>query len=146
MPHFTYPITKDGYTLDVQVGLRADLIRTLLASGQPIPPPLQARALLDSASDRTAVSVRLLQQLAIASEGPVQTQTAGGLVVVQMYVVSLTVPNPTGARTPMLAHSDLRVTEFLHAPPQIDILIGLDILNDCLVVIDGPGGRFTLGF
>jgi hypothetical protein len=46
----------------------------------------------------------------------------------------------------MLVRSEWTVTEFLHAPPQIDVLIGLDVLNQCLVVIDGPGGRFTLGF
>jgi hypothetical protein len=146
MPHFTFPITKDGLALDVQIGLRATDAHALLAAGHPIPPPLQARALLDTASDKTAVSVPLLQQLGITALGPVQTQTAGGPVKVQLYQVSLSVPNPTGARTPMLVHSEWEVTEFLHAPPQIDVLIGLDVLNECLVVIDGPGGRFTLGF
>jgi hypothetical protein len=146
MPHFTFPITRDGYTLDVLIGLKATLVRSLLASGQPIPPPLSARALLDTASDKTAVAVRLLRQLGITPRGPVRTQTAGGTVLVQLYEVSLSIPNPTGARTPMLTHPELVVTEFLHAPPQIDVLIGLDVLNACLTVIDGPGGRFTLGF
>ena len=146
MPHFTFPITKDGYTLEVLIGLRATDAHALLAAGQPIPPPLHARALLDTASDKTAVAVPLLQQLGITSVASVRTQTAGGMVMVQLYEVSLSVPNPTGARTPMLVHSEWEVTEFLHAPPQIDVLIGLDVLNECLVVIDGPGGRFTLGF
>jgi hypothetical protein len=146
MPHFTFPITKDGYTLDVQIGLKATSVRSLMATGQPIPPPVQARALLDTASDKTAVAVHLLRQLGIAPRGPVRTQTAGGIVKVQLYEVSLSIPNPTGARTPMLVHPEWEVTEFLHAPPQIDVLIGLDVLNQCLVVIDGPGGRFTLGF
>jgi hypothetical protein len=146
MPHFTFPITKDGCTLGVLIGLRATDTHALLAAGQPIPPPLQARALLDTATDKTAVSVRLLQQLGIPALAPVETRTAGGLVIVQLYEISLSVPNPSGARTPMLVHEELLVTEFLHAPPQIDVLIGLDVLNECLVVIDGPGGRFTLGF
>jgi hypothetical protein len=106
MPHFTFPITPDGYTLDVLIGLRTTDAHALLAAGQPIPPPLQARGLLDTASDKTAVSVALLQQLGIAPLGPVRTQTAGGIVKVQQYEVSLSIPNPTGARTPMLTHPE----------------------------------------
>jgi hypothetical protein len=146
MPHFSFPITNDGYALDVLIGLRTTDALALQAAGQPIPPPLHAHALLDTASDRTAVAVRLLQQMGISALGSVQTQTAGGSVLVKWYEVSLSVPNPTGARTPMLTYSEWRVTEFLHAPPHIDVLIGLDLARECLLVLDGPRGHFTLGF
>jgi hypothetical protein len=146
MPHFTFPITKDGYALDVLIGLRTTDALALHAAGQPIPPPLHAHALLDTASDRTAVAQRLLQQMGLAHLGPIQTQTAAGTVTVLRYQISLSVPNPTGARTPMLTRSEWPATEFLHAPPHIDVLIGLDLINECLLIIDGPGGHFTLGF
>jgi hypothetical protein len=146
MPHFSYPITREGCTLNVLICLRSNDVQTLVAAGQPISPPLSARALIDNGSDRTAVAVRLLQQLGIPPAGPVETYTAGGKVTVETYDLSLSIPNPSGALTPMLTYGELTVTEFQHAPPQIDLLIGMDILRQCLFVMDGPGDRFTLAF
>jgi hypothetical protein len=68
------------------------------------------------------------------------------MVSVRLYEVSLSVLNPTGATSPMLTRAEWLVTEFLHAPPQVDVLIGLDLANECPTIIDGPGGHFTLGF
>jgi hypothetical protein len=146
MPHFTYPITAEGCTLDVLLGLPSADVQALVAAGQPVPPPLSARALLDNAADVTAVAGRLLQQLGVPPGKQVQTHTAGGKPTVYTYELSLSVPNPSGARTPMLTYADLTVAEFRHAPPKADVLIGLDILGQCLLIRNGPGGRFTLCF
>jgi hypothetical protein len=40
----------------------------------------------------------------------------------------------------------LIVAELTQALPNIDALIGRDILNDCLFILDGPGQQFTLAF
>ncbi len=146
MPHFTFPITNDGCTLDVLIGLGALAMQAAQAAGQPLPPPLGARAVLDTGSDKTAVALALLQQLGIQPLGWARTQTAAGAIRVDLYQISLSVPNPTGARTPMLVRSQWTVTEFLHPPAGIDVLLGLDLAKECLTIIDGPGGRFTLGF
>jgi Aspartyl protease len=146
MPHFTFPITKDGCTLDVLVGLGHADMQAVVAAGQHPPPPLNARAILDTGSDKTAVIPRLLQQLGIRMLGSAQTHTAAGLLKVRLYEVSLSVPNPTGARTPMLVRPQWAVTEFLHPPPGIDVLLGMDLVRECLSILDGPGAAFTLAF
>jgi hypothetical protein len=146
MPHFTFPITKDGCTLDVLIGLGAVEMQAAQAAGLPLPPPLTARAVLDTGSDKTAVAPRLLQQLGTVPKARVRTHTAAGAVHVHVYEVSLSVPNPTGVRTPMLVQPQWEVTEFLHPPPGIDVLLGMDLVKECLWIIDGPGGFFTLGF
>jgi hypothetical protein len=146
MPHFTYPIIKDGCTLDVLIGLGAVEMQAALAAGQPIPPPLTARAVFDTGSDRTAVTPGILQQFGLRRMGTAQTQTAAGAIYVRVYELSLSVPNPTGALTPMLVRPQWLVTEFLHAPSGIDVLLGMDLARECLSIIDGPGGLFTLGF
>jgi hypothetical protein len=146
MPHFTFPITKDGCTLDVLIGLGAVEMQAIQAAGLPLPPPLTARAVLDTGSDKTAVAPHLLQQLGTVAKARARTHTAAGAVQVQVYEVSLSVPNPTGASTPMLTRPQWVVTEFLHPPPGIDVLIGMDLVKECLWIIDGPGGFFTLGF
>ena len=45
-----------------------------------------------------------------------------------------------------MAKPEWVVTEFLHAPPNIDVLVGLDLMQEWLLILDGPGQRFTLGF
>jgi hypothetical protein len=146
MPHLTFQITPDVCTLDVLIHVGAKDMHALLATGQPIPPPLSARAIFDSGSDRTAVALRLLQQLNLRSTGTAQTQTAAGSLYVRLFEVSLSIPNPSGALTPMLVRPVWTVTEFLHAPPGIDVLLGLDLARECLTVIDGPGEFFTISF
>jgi hypothetical protein len=32
------------------------------------------------------------------------------------------------------------------ALPNVDVLIGMDVLADCLLVLDGPGKQFILAF
>ena len=106
MPHFTFPASADGYTLEVLIGLRAQAMLALQAAGRPIPPPLRVRAILDTASDRTAVAGRVFQHFGVPSAGTVQTDTASGPVRVDVYTISLSVPDPTGASKTMLVQPE----------------------------------------
>ena len=146
MPHFTFPASPDGYTLEVLIGLRAQAMQALQAAGQPIPPPLRVRAILDTASDTTAVAGRVLQHFGIPFSTTVQTHTAAGPIQVNVFTISLSVSDPIGVSRAMLVQPEWVVTEFLYPTPQIEVLIGLDLANECLLILDGPGQRFTLGF
>jgi hypothetical protein len=142
MPHFTLPIDPDGLALSVLIGPDSTQMLKAQAAGLPFPAPLPARALIDSACDRTAVATRILNGLGLSPYGSASTQTAGGSVIVNLYTVSLSVQHPDG---PLLAVQPcLDVTEFLHAPPNVDVLLGRDVLEECLLMIDGPEKRFTL--
>jgi hypothetical protein len=146
MPHFTVPLSPDGYALDVMVGLRASDMAALQAAGQPIPPPLRARALLDTGTDMTAVAASLLRQLGIGSHADARTHTVGGLVKVDLYWVSLSVLSPSGGITTAQARPEWLVTDFQHAPPNVDVLLGLDVARESLLILDGPGKLFTFAF
>jgi hypothetical protein len=37
------------------------------------------------------------------------------------------------------------VTEVSVTLQNVDVLVGLDVIKQCLLIIDGPGDRFTLG-
>ena len=39
-----------------------------------------------------------------------------------------------------------RLTELVVPLPNLDVLIGLDVIRQCLWVIDGPGGTFSVTF
>jgi hypothetical protein len=67
-------------------------------------------------------------------------------VKVNLFEVGLTISGQAGKAGPMLVRDQLIVMELTQALPNIDVLIGRDILNDCLFILDGPGRQFTLAF
>jgi hypothetical protein len=146
MPHFTFPMSPDGPAVQGLVGLNDQKTAALVSAGQPIPRPLSVRALLDTATDLTAVDSRVVQQFGLTPVKQTKTQTAGGSVQVNLYRVSLSVYGPTGSPTPLLVRPDLLVTELAVTLPGVDVLIGLDVLRECLFVLNGPGDQFILGF
>ena|SRR5438105_4899294 len=147
MPHLTFPIGPLGPTVSVQVGLASNALAALQASGRAIPTPLLAQGLIDTGTDLTAIVPSVLQRLAGASILPgvtAQTHTASGVVAVNLFEISLSIFTETS--TAMLTRAQLTVTELASPLAGIDVLIGMDVLSECLLVMDGPARRFTLAF
>lgn len=78
--------------------------------------------------------------------GQTYTHTAAGSVPVRLFRVSLSIPPAGNLAGPMLTRDDLLVMELIHPSPDVEVFIGLDILLDCRLLLDGPGGYFTLDF
>jgi predicted aspartyl protease len=146
MPQLTFPVISAGLAVPVLVGLPGGTTTGLVAAGQPIPPPVQARALVDTGSNVTAVAPWVLHQLAVPAATKTSTHTAGGLVKVKLYKVSVSITDPGRPGSPMLTEPDLLVMELTTALPDTDVLIGLDLLLGCRLLLDGPARRFTLDF
>jgi hypothetical protein len=145
MPHFTFPLSPDGPAVQGLVGLNDQATASLVQAGQPIPRPISIRALLDTASDMTAIAGRLVQQLGVIPVRQAQTHTAGGPVQVSVYRVSVSIYGPSGAAGSLLVWSNLLVMDLAVPLPNVDVLIGLDVLRQCLFVLNGPGDQFILG-
>jgi hypothetical protein len=143
MPHLTLPILPGGLLLDVVIGLPSGAIAGMQSAGTPIPPPLRLRALLDTAADLTAVAPAVAQQLGLPGAGSTSTHTAGGLQAVQLFRASLSIPGAAGM---IFVRSDLLVMELAHPLPNAEVLIGMDVLTEGLLISDGPGRQFILGF
>jgi aspartyl protease len=144
MPQLTFPTRPDGLFVDVLVGLDAQMVTDRLAAGLPVPPAVQVRGLLDTGSDVTCVHASLLSHLGAALHAPTTTQTAGGSVRVNLFRMRVSIcdaRNPTG---PLLMNPSLLVMEPQQSLPNAEVLIGLDILLNCKLFLDGPAGEFTL--
>jgi len=142
----TFPVHADGLTLTVLVGLNHQEATTLVQAGQPVPAPLWKTAVIDTGSNVTCVSGATLQQLGVSGTGQGSTQTASGALAVRLFQVSLGIPlfgNPPGS---LLLNRQLTVMELLSAIPNVDVLIGLDILLTGRLLLDGPVKQFTLEF
>jgi hypothetical protein len=147
MAQLTFAVTSAGLAVPVWIGLPGPATAALVAAGTQVPAPVQARGLLDTGSDVTAVPSWVLQQFAVPVTSSTSTHTAGGQVRVNVSRVSLGITDPRQpAGAPWLTRPDLQVTELATVLPDTDVLVGLDILLECKLVLDGPVRQFTLDF
>ncbi len=146
MEHLTFPFSASGLELEVLIGLDGKTTSKLHAAGQPITRPVRARGLLDTGTDATAVAPWVFRRLGLRRKRVATTHTASGSVREAVYRVSLTISGSGGASGPMFVRPTLLVTELTHALPDLDVLVGMDIVSTCVVLIDGPARQFTLSF
>jgi hypothetical protein len=74
------------------------------------------------------------------------TQTAAGPQAVSLFHVSVGIRNlsdPTGFE---LVEAHMLVMELITGLPQVEVLIGLDLLLGCRFLLDGPARLFSLEF
>lgn len=146
MAKLTFPIVSAGLVIPVLIGLDGQKTTSLRTAGQPILPPKLVRGLLDTGTSVTSVAAWVLQRLGLAIAASGKAQTASGSVPVNLFKVSLNITDPGMSGSPWLTRPDLLVSELTTVLPDTDVLIGLDILMECKLLLDGPARRFTLEF
>ena len=140
----TYPVGIDGLTLGGMIGLDGADTAALVAAGKPVPAPILARALIDTGSDVTCVTITLLRRLGLRRKHRLVTRTASGPLRVGLYDVSFSIPSSPPGPGPLLVLSQLRVMELVQPLQNIDVLIGLDVLMQTVLHLDGPSRQFSI--
>jgi len=145
MPHLNFARQPDGWMLSVMIGVNGQRLAALAASGQPMPRPHLVRAVIDTGSDVTAIDPAVLSRLGLPSFQQHSTQTIAGQIPVDLYRVSLSIP-PVGQQltNPMLVQDQLIVMGLPTMLPGIDVLLGLDVTDQALLLLDGPRGEGTI--
>ena len=128
------------------ISLNHQALTALISAGQPPPAPVWAIGIIDTGSSVTCVAAGVVHKLGISAVAQTSTQTAAGSIPVQLFDVSLSIPPAGNLPGTMLTRSNLRVMELIDPIPDVEVLIGLDILLDCRLLLDGPGRQFTLEF
>jgi hypothetical protein len=142
----TFPISPDGLALQVQISWPASVLQNRLDQGAQLPPVLTVRALIDTGADATSLAPDALARLGVVSSGQAQMTTASGTVQVDRYEISLSIFGPQGVAGPALTRPLWIVTNFSRTLPDVEGLIGLDLVRQIILKVDGPGGVFTLEF
>ena len=145
MVRLAFPITRVGLTLEALVGVDGSTMAALQQAGQPITPPVHVRALIDTGTDITAVSAPVIRRLAIPQKVQTFSQTASGLVRARLFNISFSVPDPLGIASPFVL-PQLLVMELTAHLPDIDVLIGLDVVASWQLNIDGPARSFVVEY
>jgi hypothetical protein len=146
MPQLTFPIPADELRLNVVLGHNRKALKAILAAGQSIPKPLWASAVIDTGSNITCANSTVLQQLGLSLFGQSASQTVGGMRAVNLFEISLSTPPPGNVAGPMLTRSDLIVMELPVPIAGVDVLIGMDLLLNYKLMVDGPVRQFALDF
>jgi hypothetical protein len=146
LPHLTLDIEPQGPLLPAAIGV-SESRRLLLAAAKRTLPDLQVgRALVDTGASSSVVDHALITPLGIApsSYTMVHTPSTDGKPVQQpVYDVSIWLYH--AATKHFLERSFPVMCANLRAQG-IDILLGRDILGECLLVFDGPERRFCIAF
>jgi hypothetical protein len=146
MPRLTFAFSPDGLLVPALVGLDALAMQNRLARGEPLTRPIHVRAQIDSGSLVTGVGPATLTALGAIAVGSSRTQTASGLATVQLYLISFTVFDPTGANKAALYRTSWPVTSLPVDLPDVEVLFGMDLIPEVVFQIDGPGGQFIIDF
>jgi hypothetical protein len=144
MPVFSFSTGPTGLVVPVLLGLNGKDSANLLAQGQPIPAPLHLQGLIDTGSDVTVVAPFVPRHFSLLPLRSTTTQGTTGSAPVDLYEMSLSILNPGGPGPSMASWDQLVVMESPRGIPSVDVIVGLDVLRECLLIFDGPGQRFIL--
>jgi hypothetical protein len=147
MPVLTGPVRADGALVPVRVALSRPLRQALRRGGRPVPPPVDLLALLDPGAECTCIDPRSVRSLPlpIAGFGLVNAPSLAGVSFGRSLQAGLTVSHPDGAAS-SLEVPELTVVELDLGQLGYKALVGRDVLARCMLVYDGPAGRFTLAY
>jgi hypothetical protein len=137
-----------GALVDVQVCWSVSQARRLRQALRPVPPALDARALLDTGAEITCIDSLLIQQLALplAQLALANVPALGGLRAGAHYHASVTIAHPSGDLGQALVIQNLIILEMPLAGLGYLALLGRDVLDRCNFLYAGRRQRFTLAY
>jgi hypothetical protein len=116
----------------------------LVAAGRPMPAPILARALIDTGADVTCCAAQIFHRLGISPIQQHTTQTLSGPLSIRLFEVGFSIPAASTGSGLLLVLPQLVVMEFTQPLQNIEVLIGLDVLMQCVLQVDGPNRQFAI--
>lgn len=148
MPVLKGDILPAGILVDIQVGWSASGTQSLRAALRPIPPLVDAKAILDIGAETTGLDVSLVQTLGLVpSNFTLANFPAGsGMVIAREHEVGTTIVHPSGNTGLNLMIANWSIVELPLRALGYQALIGRDLLARCRLVYNGPRSRFRLAY
>jgi predicted aspartyl protease len=144
MPRMTVPLAPDQLTIPLLIGLNGDETTRRIQAGVPVTPPVLVQAVIDTGATGSSVALDILRRLGVASFARTGNQTVGGVVKVNLYRVSVGLPPVFGLPATIVLEDMLTVAELPAALPDVEFLLGMDLLRRCVLTVNGPAGTVSL--
>lgn len=138
-------LAQVGPLLQVEVSIPSALEQHLAAQNQPIPAPITGWALIDTGATRSCVDTKTITQLGLKPIGVTQMGTARGPVKQHLYPAKFRFPGEE-LEIEFSSVVGVNLTGQSVAGRDLIVLLGRDVLSRCILIYNGPGGFFTLGF
>jgi hypothetical protein len=149
VPYFTRQVAPNGSLLVIAlIGVSQARRTALTQAGQIIPSQVQVQALIDTGASCCCVDPSVVTQLMLSPTGssPVNTPTTGNTpATADEYDVSMMIPTAQNM-APLFHHTIPILCVELLQPQGFHVIIGRDVLRECLLSCDGRNGIFTLAF
>ena len=123
----------------MEIGLDPTELERYRWEGRMAPVPVRTQGIVDTAAENTCITESIVDRLLLEPLGRAMMHTAAGERQTAIYYVTLRLgwkqdrpPDPI----PVRAYS-VEVTG-------ADVLVGLDVLRQGALVLNGPGARFEL--
>lgn len=130
-----------GALIKVEISVPNKIASVLTENKRKIPNPFTGRALLDTGASKTCVDDAILKKLRLPPVSRVNVCTPSGTAQQLAYPVKLDFP---GSPIPTIEFNSVLGSKLRNQ--NIDVLIGRDILCQCLFIINGVQGNFSLAF
>jgi predicted aspartyl protease len=128
-----------GPRLSVSIGLGEDFAESLLERGETVPEPAIGEALIDSGAYRTCIDENLAKQLGLPIVG-VTTISSASHASTQCNLHSIKIEFIGSS----LSTNVLQAPACSLASQKLAVLIGRDVLQQFLLVYNGPLGHWTM--
>ncbi len=147
MPYFVGDIDPaQGPLIRVHVSVDGPLAAHFQQHGQPLPRVLVYDALIDTGASGVCISDRVIREVKprVIDQGKMLTPSSGPTGhTVDIHAISLAIPCRSEQPKPF---AFVRAMASTIGVQGIDLLIGRDILGQCLLVYDGLSGKFTVAY
>jgi predicted aspartyl protease len=148
MPYLTARLTDFGPVINVLIGVTAPRRKLLEKHGLPVPSRVPVQALIDTGASISVVAPNIPQQLGLHATGKTSLLTASTghkPHPCDEYDVSVTLQHPDTEIELLFAYVAVAATIF-HPNEPYQVIIGRDLLAECLLVYDGQNGTFAFAF
>lgn len=132
--------------MKVGIGVSDSMRTALIGANKPLPQLQMVNALVDTGASGSVIDPALVVPLGIqpVSSQLVHTPSTGGVPVSQpVYDVSIWLYH---AKSQHVWERSFPVMCAGLRGQGIDMLLGRDVLSECLMVFDGPHNKFTIAF
>lgn len=147
MPHLTQKIHPQlGPLVKLRIGVSNYRALALKSRGQVVPPDIDITALIDTGASNCCVDSTCIQQLGLTPTGSINIRTPStGANAHPTYLYDIKVVLPHMAISKIYAALPVAGAPNL-ASQGIQMLLGRDVLAQCLLTYDGGAGICAIAF